>query len=175
MYSAQILLQPRFHKYFWYKLRLIFFQVRKEIEKIFNIFFWNNLRRKGSVMKKEHKRHIEDNRPENDTSVMEQEKVFILSKTDTKRNLDQTIRSPERYVSWYHYNTKNIDKYLTLCPHCKKPTLSAFNRAVIDSAIDYLNGKRMFRQYSTGKGNGFSSIIFLFVIGTVIYFLLNYL
>ena len=126
-------------------------------------------------MKKKQHRHEEVNRSENDTSVIEQEKVLIISKAGAKRNLDQTIRSPERYISWYQYNTKNIDKYLTLCPHCKKPTLSAFNRAAIDSAIDYINGKRIFRQYSTGKGNAFSPIIFLFVIGTVIYFLLNYL
>jgi hypothetical protein len=126
-------------------------------------------------MKKKQRRHEEVNRSENDTSVIEQEKVLVISKTGAKRNLDQTIRSPERYISWYQYNTKNIDKYLTLCPHCKKPTLSAFNRAAIDSAIDYINGKRIFRQYSTGKGNAFSPIIFLFVIGTVIYFLLNYL
>ena len=126
-------------------------------------------------MKKKQQRHIESNSRENDTSVIEEEKVLILSKPPTKRNLDQTIRSPDQYVSWYHYNTKNIDKYLTLCPHCKKPTLSAFNRAVIDSAIDYLNGKRMFRQYSTGKGNAFSPIIFLFIFGTVTYFFLNYI
>ncbi len=126
-------------------------------------------------MKKKQQKHAENIRPENDTSLIEEEKVLTLTKTAAKRNLDQTIRSPDQYVSWYHHNTKNIDKYLTLCPHCKKPTLSAFNRAVIDSAIDYLNGKRMFRQYSTGKGNAFSPIIFLFVIGTVIYFLLNYI
>jgi hypothetical protein len=126
-------------------------------------------------MKKKQQRPAENHRPEDDTSVMEEEKVLILSRTAAKRNLDQTIRSPDRYVSWYHYNTKNIDKYITLCPHCKKPTASAFNRSVIDSAIDYLNGKRMFRQYSTGKGNVFSRIIFLFVFGTVIYFLLNYI
>jgi hypothetical protein len=126
-------------------------------------------------MKKKQQRHTENNHPENDTSAMEEEKVLILTKTVAKRNLDQTIRSPDRYVSWYQYNTKNIDKYLTLCPHCKKPTLSAFNRAVVDSAIDYINGKRMFRQYSTGRGNAFSPIMFLLVIGTVIYFLLNYI
>ncbi|MGD8391022.1 MAG: hypothetical protein PVH74_05790 [Desulfobacterales bacterium] len=126
-------------------------------------------------MQKKQQRHTEDNRPENDTSVIEEEKVLILPNTCAKRNVDQTISSPERYVSWYQYNTKNIDKYLTLCPHCKKPTLSAFKRAVMDSALDYLNGKRMFRQYSMSKGNVFSPIIFLLVIGTVIYFLLNYI
>ena len=126
-------------------------------------------------MRKKQQGHTKDNQPVDDTSMLKEEKVLILSKIDAKRNIDQTIRSPDQYVSWYHYNTKNIDKYLTLCPHCKKPTLSAFNRAVIDSAIDYLNGKRMFRQYSTGKGNAFSPIIFLFIFGAVIYFFLNYI
>ena len=125
-------------------------------------------------MKKKQQKHNENNLPENDTSLMEEEKILILSKIAAKQNLDQTIKSPERYVSWYHYNTNNIDKYLSLCPHCKKPTLSAFNRAVIDSAIDYLNGKRMFRQYSTSKGSAFTPFIFLLLLGTVIYFLLNY-
>ena len=126
-------------------------------------------------MKEKQQIPTERNQSENDSTVMVEERVLILSKTDAKRNIDQTIRSPDQYLSWYQYNIKNIDKYLTLCPHCKKPTLSAFNRAAIDSAIDYINGKRIFRQYSTGKGNAFSPIIFLFVIGTVIYFLLNYL
>ena len=130
---------------------------------------------RGSIMKKKQQKDTEDSHPENDTSVMDEEKVLILTETAAKRNLDQTIRSPDQYVSWYHYNTKNIDKYLTLCPHCKKPTQLAFNRSVIDSAINYLNGKRMFRQYSTHKGNAFLPIIFLFVFGTVIYFLLNYI
>ena len=89
-------------------------------------------------MKKNQQRPIDNDRPENDTSVKEEEKVLILSRTAAKRNLDQTTRSPDRYVRCYHCNTKNIDKYLTLCPHCKKPTLSAFNRAVNDSAIDSL-------------------------------------
>ena len=125
-------------------------------------------------MRKKQQGHTKDNQPVDDTSMLKEEKVLILSKIDAKRNIDQTIRSPDQYVSWYHYNTKNIEKYLTLCPHCKKPTQSAFNRSVIDSAIDYINGKRMFRQYSADKKNAFLPIIYLFVFGTVIYFLLNY-
>ena len=126
-------------------------------------------------MKENQQKLIESNYAENDTTVKTEEKTLILLESKTEKNIDQTISTPERYVSWYQYNTKNIDKYLTLCPHCKKPTLSAFKRAVMDSALDYLNGKRMFRQYSMSKGNVFSPIIFLLVIGTVIYFLLNYL
>ncbi len=126
-------------------------------------------------MKEKQQRPTERNQSENDSTVMVEDRVLNLSKTNTKRNIDQTIRSPDRYLSWYQYNIKNIDKYLTLCPHCKKPTLSAFNRAVIDSAIDYINGKRMFRQYSKSKRDVFAPVIFLFVAGIVIYFLINYI
>jgi hypothetical protein len=126
-------------------------------------------------MKEKQQIPTERNQSENDSTVMVEERVLILSKTDAKRNIDQTIRSPDQYLSWYQYNIKNIDKYLTLCPHCKKPTLSAFNRAVIDSAIDYINGKRMFRQDSKSKGNAFAPVIFLFVVGAVIYLLINHI
>ncbi len=124
-------------------------------------------------MKKDEKKHSETKLSENESAVLVEEKEMVIPKTVAKRNIDQTVKSPEKYISWYQYNTKNIDKYITLCPHCKKPTLSAFKRAVIDSAIDYVNGRRMFRQYSTKSGNLFSTIPFLLVIGTIIYFFFN--
>lgn len=126
-------------------------------------------------MKEKQQRHTEGNNSDNDPAVMAEEKVLILPKTIAKENLDQTIKSPDRYVSWYQYNTKNIDKYLQLCPHCKKPSLSAFNRSVIDSATDYLNGKRMFMRYPTSERNSLPVITFLLAIGAAIYFLLNYI
>lgn len=125
-------------------------------------------------MKEDKKKHSKDNFSENDPGVLVEEEMAI-PKIVEKRNIDQTVKSPEKYISWYQYNMKNIDKYLTLCPHCKKPTLLAFNRAVIDSAIDYINGKRMFNHYSSSKKNVFSPFIFLFLIGSVVYFFLNYI
>ena len=124
-------------------------------------------------MKKNQQILNEDNYSEQDTAVVAKEKSLILLETKPKRNLDQTISTPARYVSRYQYNVKNIDKYLTLCPHCKKPTLSAFEKSVIDNAIDYLNGKRMFQHYPTSEKSLWTMIIFLFAIGTATYFLLN--
>jgi len=124
-------------------------------------------------MKEKQQKLDESNYTENDSIVMAKEKVLILSMTQPKRNLDQTISNPDRYISWYQYNTNNIDKYLQLCPHCKKPTLSAFHRSVIDSAIDYLNGKRMFNHYPAHEGNSLPIIAFLAVLAVAIYFLLN--
>lgn len=112
---------------------------------------------------------------EKDSPVNAEEKALILAKTKAKRNLDETISTPDRYVSRYQYNMNNVDKYLQLCPHCKKPTLSAFHRTVIDSAIDYLEGKRMLRHYSTGKNDYLPTITFLFVLGMGIYFLINHI
>jgi hypothetical protein len=126
-------------------------------------------------MKENQQKLIESDYPENDSTVKAEEKALILLKTRAEKNLDQAISTPERYVSWYQYNTKNIDKYLQLCPHCKKPSLSAFDRSVIDSAIDYLNGKRMFREFPRSEGNFFPNIIFILAIGTMVYFLLNHI
>ena len=112
---------------------------------------------------------------ENDSPVNLEEKNLILAKTKANRNLDETISTPERYVSRYQYNVNNVDKYLQLCPHCKKPTLSAFHRTVIDSAIDYLEGKRVFRHYSTGEKDYLPTITFLFALGIGIYFLLTHI
>jgi hypothetical protein len=126
-------------------------------------------------MKENQQKLIENDYSENDATVKAEEKTLILLKTKAEKNLDQTISTPERYVSWYQYNTKNIDKYLQLCPHCKKPSLSAFDRSVVDSAIDYLNGKRMFSNFPRREGQFFPNIIFMLAIGIMVYFLLNHI
>jgi hypothetical protein len=126
-------------------------------------------------MKENQQKRIENDYSENDSTVKTEEKALILLKTKTEKNLDQTVSTPERYVSWYQYNTKNIDKYLQLCPHCKKPSLSAFDRSVIDTAIDYLNGKRMFKEFHRSEGKFFPNIISILAIGTIVYFLLKHI
>jgi hypothetical protein len=128
-------------------------------------------------MKENQQKRIENDyaESENDATVKTEEKALILLKTKPEKNIDQTISTPERYVSRYQYNTKNIDKYLQLCPHCKKPTLTAFDRSVIDSAVDYLNGKRMFKNFHRSEGKFFPNIIFMLALGTMVYFLLNHI
>ena len=115
----------------------------------------------------------ESNYSKEDSAVIAKEKSLILLEPKLKKNLDQTINTPDKYVSRYQYNTKNIDKYLALCPHCKKPSLSAFEKSVIDSAVDYLNGKRMFYHYPAGGGSSLPIIIFMAALGVAAYFLLN--
>lgn len=124
-------------------------------------------------MKKDQHKLNESDYTEDDSTVMPEGKALVLTMPLPTKDLDQTISNPERYVSWYQYNTNNLDKYLQLCPHCKKPTMSAFHRSVIDSAIDYLNGKRMFNHYPASEGNPLPVITFLAVLAVAIYFLLN--
>ena len=126
-------------------------------------------------MKENQQKLIESNYSENDTTVHTEEKTLILLESKKEKNVDQTINTPERYVSRYQYNAKNIDRYLQLCPHCKKPTLSAFDRSVIDSAVDYLNGKRMFNNFSRKESKFFPNIFFMLALGTILYFIVNYI
>jgi hypothetical protein len=126
-------------------------------------------------MKANQRKLIENNSSENDISVKDEEKALILLESKPKKNVDQTISTPGRYVSRYQYNTKNIDKYLQLCPHCKKPTLSAFDRSVVDSAIDYLNGKRMFTNFPRSESKFFPNIFIMLAIGAMFYFIFNHI
>ena len=126
-------------------------------------------------MKENQQKLIESNHDENDTTVNAEEKTLILLESKSEKNIDQTISTPERYVSRYQYNVKNIDKYLQLCPHCKKPSLSAFDRSVIDSAVDYLNGKRMFNNFPRREGKFFPNIFFILVLGAMFYFIVNHI
>ena len=65
--------------------------------------------------------------------------VFLVDRR--KKKIDHTITTPDKYVSRYHYDSKNLDKYLELCPHCRKPTLNAYRTTVADSALIYLEAR----------------------------------
>jgi hypothetical protein len=84
---------------------------------------------------------IEDIDLEIEPEVTVEEKRLVVLDHSTKKKIDETISTPDRYVSRYHYDTKTIDTTLELCPHCMKPTLSAFRRIVVDNAVDYLMEK----------------------------------
>ena len=116
---------------------------------------------------------VETGVSDSDQTVSGEEKNLILLKTGHKSGVDQSISNSEKYTSWYHYNTQNIDKYIQLCPHCKKPTLSAFHRTVIDSATDYLNGKRLLANSKKSRGNYMQSFMLMLAFCSVVYFIVN--
>ena len=67
--------------------------------------------------------------------------TLVFLKDRRKKKKDETILAPNKYVSRFHYDTKNLDKFIELCPHCRKPTYSSYQMAVADSALDYLELK----------------------------------
>lgn len=123
-------------------------------------------------MKEIQKKIIDENCSENDSTVGPEEKSLILLPITVKKNEDHTISSQGRYVSRYHYTTRNIDQYLEFCPHCKKPTMSAFQRTVIDNAIDYLEGRRVLRHYPDHQSKFLKYSTGLVAVGAAVYFLL---
>ncbi|MDB4441861.1 hypothetical protein N9219_00405 [bacterium] len=123
-------------------------------------------------MGKIQKKIIEENCSENDSTVGAEEKALIVLPVKMKRNEDETISSQGSYVSRYHYTTRNIDKYLEFCPHCKKPTMSAFHRTVIDNAIDYLEGRRVLKHYPRNQSKFLKYSTGLVAAGAAVVFLL---
>ena len=123
-------------------------------------------------MEKTQKKVIEESCPEDDTTVGVVEKSLIVLPIKMKTNEDETISSQGRYVSRYHYTTRNIDKYLEFCPHCKKPTMSAFQRTVIDNAIDYLEGRRVLRHYPENRSKILKYTTGLVAAGAAVVFFL---
>ena len=124
------------------------------------------------MKEQQNKQYQSDSR--DDSSVSVQENKLVLLKNKPGRDIDESINTPERYVSWYQSRAIDIDKYLDICPHCKKPTMTAFHRTVINSAVDYLEGKRMFASYVPNRKNSLPTLYYLLAIGTGAYFLLNH-
>ena len=123
-------------------------------------------------MKEIQEKIVDDNCTEKDTKVGAEEKALIVLPVKMKKNEDETISSQGSYVSRFHYSTQNIDKYLEYCPHCKKPTMSAFHRSVIDNAIDYLEGRRVLVHYPGNRSKWLKYFTGLVAAGAAVVFLL---
>ena len=67
--------------------------------------------------------------------------TVVFLKDRRKKQKDATIITPQKYVSRFHYDSKNLDKFIELCPHCRKPTYSSYRGVVVDSALNYLELK----------------------------------
>jgi hypothetical protein len=86
-----------------------------------------------------------------DSGVIDAERSLILLKSNHGKKIDETISTPHQYISRYHYETKDLGKFLELCPHCRKPSILAFRKTVIDTAIDYLNEKQEIREHRSNR------------------------
>jgi len=123
-------------------------------------------------MKEIQKKIIDDNSTEEETKVGTEEKTLILLPPVERKKEDPTISSRGRYVSRYHYTTRNLDKYIEYCPHCKKPTMTAFHNTVIDNAIDYLEGRRVLKYYPAEQSRWLKYSTGFVAVGAAVYFIL---
>ena len=101
---------------------------------------------------------IEEVDLEQEPEVTVEEKNLVILENRPKQKIDETISTPDRYVSRYHYDTRNIDAQMELCPHCKKPTFSAFHKVVADSAMNYLLEKEDQKDRRYGRRRNFALI-----------------
>ena len=83
--------------------------------------------------------------------IVDEERSLILLEGRPKKKIDETISTPQQYVSRYHYETKNLGSFLELCPHCRKPSILALRKTVVDTAIEYLNEKEAIRERRTSR------------------------
>ena len=83
--------------------------------------------------------------------IVNEERSLILLESRPKKRIDETISTPHQYVSRYHYETKDLGRYLELCPHCRKPSMLALRKTVVDTAIEYLNEKEDLRERRSNR------------------------
>ena len=83
--------------------------------------------------------------------IASDERSLILLESRPKKKIDETISTPQQYVSRYHYETKDLGNFLELCPHCRKPSVLALRKTIIDTAIEYLNEKEAIREHRVNR------------------------
>jgi hypothetical protein len=83
-------------------------------------------------------------------AIINEERSLILFENRPQKKIDETISTPDQYVSRYHYETKDLGSFLELCPHCRKPSITSLRKTVVDTAIAYLNEKENQRE---GRAN----------------------
>jgi hypothetical protein len=109
-----------------------------------------------------------------ESGVINEERSLILLKSKPRKNIDETISTPHAYISRYHYETKDLGNFLELCPHCRKPSILALRKTVIDTAIDYLNEKEEMRERRTTRRRFALLIASLIGIAGGVYYLFFY-
>jgi len=104
-----------------------------------------------------------------------EEKSLIFLESRPKKKIDETISTPHQYVSRYHYETKDLGSFLELCPHCRKPSILALRKTVVDTAIEYLNEKEAIRERRAARRRIVLLLISLMGIAGGLYYLFFHL
>ena len=103
------------------------------------------------------------------------ERSLIFLESRPKKKIDETISTPQQYVSRYHYETKDLGNFLELCPHCRKPSITSLRKTVVDTAIKYLNEKEDRREHRANRRRIFMAIASLIGIAGAVYYLFFHL
>jgi len=103
--------------------------------------------------------------------IVNEERSLILLESRPKKRIDETISTPHQYVSRYHYETKDLGRFLELCPHCRKPSMLALRKTVVDTAIEYLNEKEDLRERCSNRRRIAILIVSLIGIAGSLYYL----
>ena len=107
--------------------------------------------------------------------IAEDERSLILLKDRPGKKIDETISTPQQYVSRYHYETKGLGCFLELCPHCRKPSVLALRKTIVDSAIEYLNEKEAMRERRASRRRIFGLILGLICAAGGLYYVFFHL
>ena len=110
-----------------------------------------------------------------ESGVVSEERSLILLEGKPRKKIDQTISTPHQYVSRYHYETRDLGSFLELCPHCRKPSILALRKTVIDSAIGYLNEKEEIRERRANRRRILSLIFGLIGVAGGLYYVFFHL
>jgi hypothetical protein len=110
-----------------------------------------------------------------ESNTVESEKTgdtLVYLEDRRRKKVDETIDAPDKYLSRYHYDSKNLDKYLELCPHCRKPNLYTYRKVVVDSALNYLEEKEAQRGRYVNRSMFLGMTAGLLLISAGLYYLL---
>lgn len=107
--------------------------------------------------------------------VVSEERSLILLEGKPGKKIDETISSPHQYVSRYHYDTRDLGSFLELCPHCRKPSILALRKTVVDSAIAYLSEKEEIRERRARRRRAILLIAGLIGVAGGLYYLFFHL
>ena len=98
--------------------------------------------------------------------------TLVVLEDRRKQEIDETIDTPDKYLSRYHYDRKNLDTCLELCPHCRKPNTYIYRKVVVDSALNYLKQKEEQRGRHVNRSMLLRVTTGLLVISAGAYYLL---